>query len=593
MAQSPFATSGNVGDIAPVQLKGGFAPDTGIANAVVQVANIAIPVITQNLEDEITDDVSSQIKAVSLALKATRFPSIQEAVFSDEALANPNVALALQEFTKIQDATKSGRLPSTFALERLELIQNDAIRNAPEFESEIRGAMRDATGQDPSKTLFAQLLSPKAAGGTAAQKAQEQIEIEAIKLGTSPENIVAMNQAAAQNQIEQQGYDLESKRGTYTLNTMTKDVTNKGAGIVTNVMAEVHAMAVAGSAFSVDDKRSLAANVNAAFGAATAELMARTAGISVSGTEVQSALAPLNALRDNTLKMIEDNTLQTVLSQYNGVIIDSTINKLLNNPDYVMAYAIGGSRGFVDMMKWLNKAGGTAQGKALVGMMNEEAKIGFDLQNIAKQYSRIGSGIEPITKQEKQERAVAAGIALSTPGIAEEFQITALEEIREHGGEELAWSSFNSNKVLQATAVSNKLKAAFINMQVTTTAGLSNELLQMAGDPELPLERLEINAAGQLHLKPTEFSSSLSRDARLAEGKVNSYITRFNRANGISAKYNGAGILPAARYQGTQQYWNTVQSAASEVVKPREEANEVRKVIRGTDGKLMFDDGSS
>ena len=121
MAQSPFQTSGNVGDIAPVSLKGGFSPDTGIADAVVQVANIAIPQIVQNMEDEITDDVSGQIKAVSLALKATRFPSIQEAVFSDEALANPNVALALKEFTKIQDAATAGRLPAQFVLERLEL----------------------------------------------------------------------------------------------------------------------------------------------------------------------------------------------------------------------------------------------------------------------------------------------------------------------------------------------------------------------------------------------------------------------------------------------------------------------------------------
>jgi hypothetical protein len=591
MAQAPFATSGNVGDIAAVTLKGGFSPDSGIANAAVSVANIAIPAIVDNMKDEITDDVSAKIKAVSLALKATRFPSIQESVFSEEALANPNVSLALAEFTKIQDATTHGRLPGTFALERLELIQNKAIANAPEFEAEIRGAMRDATGQDPSKTLFSQLLNPAKVAATAQQKAQEQLEIAAIKQGTTVDKLVAANQSRAQNEIQQQKYDLAAKQGTYTLNTLSGDIASKSANIVTDTMAEVHSMIVAGASFDVDTKRNLVARVDAAFGAANASLLDRMSGVSVSGSAIQAEMAPLNALRENTIKMIEDNTMMTVLKQYNEVIMEGTINKLLNNPAYVMSYAIGGSRGFIDMVKWTAKAAGTPEGQALVSSLNADAKIGFDIQNIPEQYAQIGSGNEPGGKQAKQERVIAAGIALSTVDIAEEFQIAALEEIRLHGGEELAWSSFNSNKVLQATAVSNKLKAAFINMQVTTTAGLSNELLQMASDPELPLERLELNAAGQLQLAKVEGFGTVGRDARLAEGKMSGFINRFNRANAISSKYNGAGVLPSARYSGTEAYWNTVRLAASEVAKPKEKSS-ARKVIRGADGKLVFDGGS-
>ena len=591
MAQAPFATSGNVADIAPVQLRGGFTPNTGIADAVVTTANLAIPLITQAHEDELVDDVSGKIAAVSLALKATRFPSIQDTVFSEEALANPQVALALKEFTLIQDAATNGRLPQTYALERLELIQNKAIKNAPEFEAEIRGAMRDATGQDPQKTLFAQLLSTSG-GKSAAQKADEALEIEAIKFGTTKEKIVAMNNSAMTAKIEEQKYDLEAKRGTYTLNTLSKDIAVKGAGIITDVMSEVHQITVAGGTIGVDEKRLLVARINQSFGQATANIMSKVNGVNVSGTAVQAELAPMNTLRDTVISMIEDNTMQTVLSQYNGVIIDSTINSLLNNPDYVMAYAIGGSRGFIDMVKWTAKAGGTAEGKALVAKLNADAKIGFDLQNIPKQYSRIGGAIEPETKKEKQERVVAAGIALSTPDIKEEFQIAALEDIKKYGGDELAWSSFNSNKVLQATAVSNKLKAAFINMQVSTTAGLSNELLRLAGDPELPVERLQMTQDGVLDLKPVEGFGTVSRDARLAEGKLSNFINRFNRANSISSKYNGAGILPAARYQGAQHYWGVVSTAASDAMKPQEKTNEVRKVIRNDDGTLGFGDGS-
>ncbi len=592
MAQSPFQTSGNVGDIAPVSLRGGFSPDTGIADAVVQVANLAIPLITQNLEDEITDDVSGKIKAVSLALKATRFPSIQDAVFSDEALANPNVKLALSEFTKIQDAASAGRLPSQFVLERLELIQNRAIKDSPEFEAEIRGAMRDATGQDPSKTLFAQLLSPKAQAQSSQQKAQAQLEVEAIKMGTSVENLIAMNQSSAANEAEIQRYALASKAGTYNLNIMSKDVASRGASIVTNTMAEVHAMIVSGGTFTPDVKRNLIARVDAAFGAANASVLESMNGQSVSGSAIQAEMAPLAALRENTIKMIEDNTMETVLKQYNSTIIESTINNLLNNPAYVMSYAIGGSRGFVDMVKWSNKAGGTAEGRALVSSLNADAKIGFELQNIPKAYSQIGSDIVPETKQAKQERVIAAGIAVSTVGINPEFQMIALEEIRKFGGEDLTWSTFNSNKVLQATADSAPLKAAFTNMQVTTTAGLSNELLQLASDPELPIERLEINTIGKLHISKSEGFGTVGRDARLAEAKLQTFVNRFNRANEISSKYSGAGILPSTRYGGTQMYWDTVKQAASEVTKPREKVNEVRKVSFGADGTLSFDGGS-
>ena len=590
MAGSPFQTSGNVADIAPVQLKGGFTPDTGIADAVVDVANTVIPVIRQNLEDDLTEDVTGKARAVSLALKATRFPSIQESVFSEEALANPNVAMALEEFTLIQDATKQGRLPSTFALERLELIQNNAIRNAPEFEAELRGAMRDATGQDPQKALFSRLIS-ETTTKTAEQKAFEKLDIDAIQLGITRDQMVGINQAAALNRIEQDKFELSAKQGTYTLNTLGSEVVNRGAALVTDVMADVQRLNTAGQPIGVDEKLALISKVNASFGATTSAILAKTSGLNVSGTAVNAELAPLNALRDNTIKMIEDGTLITMLTQHSDVAIASTIRDITANPDYVAAYAIGQGRGFLDLVKFMSKAS-TAEGKALTAALSTDARIAFDLQNLPKQYALIGSADRLETRKEQQDRVVAAGVAMGTVGGEEDFQIAALEDIKKYGGEELAWSSFGSNNVLTATAKSNKLKAAFINMQVSTTAGLSNELLRLAGDPELPVERLQMTQDGVLDLKPVEGFGTVSRDARLAEGKLSNFINRFNRANSISSKYNGAGILPAARYQGAQHYWGVVSTAASDAMKPQEKTNEVRKVIRNDDGTLGFGDGS-
>ena len=588
MAQAPFQTSGNVADIAPVQLRGGFTPDTGVADAIVNVANTVIPVIRQNLEDDITEDVTGRTKAVGLALKAIRFPSIQESIFSEEALANPNVAMALEEFTLIQDAAAQGRLPGVFALERLELIQNNAIRNAPEFEEEIRGALRDATGVDPQKALFSKLLS-ETTTKTAEQKAFEQLDIEAIKLGVTRDQIIGMNQAAAQNQIQQDGFDLAAKQGTYTIRTLGSEVINRGAALVTDIMADVQRMNTAGTPIGVQEKLALISKVNAAFGASTSAILAKTAGLSVSGTAVSAELAPLNALRDNTIKMIEDGTLQNVLSQHNSTIIASTQNSLLNNPDYVAAYAIGGSRGFLDLVKFMGKSS-TAEGKALTAALSGDARIAFDLQNLPKQYSLIGTP-EPLeTVKERQDRVIAAGVALGTVGVAEEFQIAALEDIKKHGGEELAWSSFGSNQVLTATSKSNKLKAAFINMQATTTAGLSQELVELATDPNVQMERLVLTEQG-LTVTPRSQAErvGLAQTAAAADASMATYARRFNRANSISAKYNGAGILPTARYQGSEMYWNTVREAAQDIVQPREDTDvKVIKFVRDASGNIVL-----
>lgn len=588
MAQSPFATSGNVGDIAPVQLKGGFTPDTGLADAVVDVANVVLPVIRQNLEDDLTEDVTGRAKAVSLALKATRFPSIQESIFSEEALANPNVAMALEEFTLIQDATKQGRLPGNFALERLELIQNNAIRNAPEFEDEIRGALRDATGVDPQKTLFGKLLSENTTK-TAEQKAFEQLDVEAIKLGVTRDQLIGMNQSAAVNNIEQDKFDLSAKQGTYTVRTLGSEVINRGAALITDVMADVQRMNTAGIPIEVEEQQALISKVNAAFGATTSSILAKTAGLNVSGTAISAELAPLNSLRDNTIKMIEDGTLQSLMSQHNETIIASTQNSLLNNPDYVSAYAIGGSRGFLDLVKFMGKSS-TAEGKALTAALSGDARIAFDLQNLPKQYSKIGSADQLETVKEKQDRVIASGVALGTTDIDENFQIAALADIKKYGGEELAWSSFGSNNVLTATAKSNKLKAAFINMQATTTAGLSQELVSLASDPNVQLERLVLSEDGNLTVTPRSRAEriGLAQTALAADVSMATYARRFNRANSISAKYNGAGILPTARYQGSEMYWGTVREAASSIVQPREdEAVEVIKFVRDADGNIV------
>lgn len=591
MAQSPFQTSGSTADIAPVQLKGGFSPDTGIADAVVDVANIALPAIRQNLEDDLTNDVTGRANAVSLALKATRFPSIQSSVFSEEALANPNVAMALEEFTLIQDAAKQGRLPATFALERLELIQNNAIRNAPEFEAELRGAMRDATGQDPQKALFSKLLQ-ETTNKTAEQKAFEQLTVESIKIGVSVDQLIGMNQTAALNKIEQDKFDLAAKQGTYTLNTVGSETTNRGAALVTDIMADVQRMNTAGQAIGVDEQASLISKVNASFGAASAAIMAKTANLSISGSALSAELKPLETLRDNTIAMIEDGTMTNLLKRDSALIVADAQNTFLNNPEYGKLHAVLGTEGTLKFMEFKGKYGNNPQAKALALIFDKRAGAVEGMDAILQQASRVGDGAVLETAADKQARVLASASGVANIAAGEEYQLAALEDIKKYGSEELAWSNFSNNQVLTATAASNKLKAAFINMQVATTAGLSIELIGLAGNSSSKMEQLQQREDGSLFVNESigaHDTRGVSSTVIRADADMHDFVKRFNRANSISAKYSGAGVLPSSRYSGSVDYWNTINKAARGVVQPQEEADvKVIKYIRDADGGIVL-----
>lgn len=575
MANAPFQTAGNVQDIAAVQLRGGFTPDSGIAGAIADVAGIVVPAIRDNLETSITNDVKGSSKSIQLALQATRYPSIKDSLFSEESLANPTVAAALGEYTQIQDAVKQGRLPGQFALERLELIQNNAIKNAPEFEREIRGALQDATGQSPTKALFAQLISDAPGSRTAEQKGHDALVTESIKNGVSVDDQIAFNNSVMQATIENNRLDLLKKNGQYTANMIGGDVRNRSGVIMVDVLQNARQLVVAGQTFTPEVIAQLKSRNAASVAAASSSLIAQTSQLGIDGSVVQANMAPLLQMQTTIDKMIDDGSMELMVSSKNKVTTDLIKQSVLSMQDLAAAYALGGSQGFSDLLTWIEKSGNSPAGKALVGALSKEASLGFKIQdigaNIIQQYGQIGSATPVYTPADKQSRVLAGAVVLGTKGADEEFQISALNDMRKYGGDELTWSAFDSNKILTATAASNKLKAAFINLQVSTTAGLSQDLIQIASDASVDLNRLTLSPAGVLTVTPRAPGDRvlLSASGQTADATLQTYATRFNRANTISAKYSGAGLLPTSRYNNSQGYWDVVKGeAANAVVAP-------------------------
>jgi hypothetical protein len=594
MARSPFSTAGSVQDIAPVQLRGGFSSAPGVVDAVNAVAQVAVPAIRDNLEQSVRDDVTGQTQSVRLALQATRFPSLKDTIFSEEALANPVVQQALEDYTKIQDAAGAGRLPSQFAMERLEQIQLNAVRNAPDFEQEIKAAMQDATGQRPTAQLFGAVLrEPSAAAMTPEQKAEEQLRVEAAKNGVTVDEQVAFNNSVMQNQVALNKMDLAKRTGEYNVAMMGSEVRSRSGLLMLDALQTARQLVVAGDPLTPDTIQQLKSRISATVSAATGQLLAQTKGLPIDGGAINAELTPLRELQTTLNAMIDDGSLQTLVSDRNKVTTELIKEGVLTMPELAAAYAIGGSRGFTELLQFMESAGNSAQGKALISKLIPKAGTAFNLQAIGtqvlQQYSRIGTPDPVETASDKQARILASGVVLGTKGVDTDFQMKALEDIRKYGGEELAWSSFDSNKVLTATSESNEMKAAFINMQVATSAGLTEEMVTMAHNPEVDLSRLKLEGdALVVEQRPLDERIGQSTVSASADAQLQTFVSRFNRANRISGKYQGAGILPASRYGTTENYWNTIKEASLSITASKKpDAPTVVEYVRDENGNIV------
>lgn len=576
----PFSSQGGVQDIPEVQLRGGFAPDPGVAGAIKGALDVALPAIRDNHVKNLKEDVTAQSQSIREALEATRNPAIAQSLFREEALANPITAQAFKEFNLIQDAASQGKLPQQFALERLEVIQNNAISNAPEFEREIRSAMLQATGQDPSKALFSKLLSGQAQSLSPEQKGLNNLRREATQNGLTVDQQQEVNHSVAVATLAQNKLNRKKAQGTYDLLDVASETNGRAGGIMLDVMNQLNQETRRSGGVSPEFKSQLKAQTGQAVAAAIAQITATTAGID--GSQVTNAVAPLVALQGQLDGMIEDQSLQTLVTSKNTVNKAILEDQILSMPDFASAWTFGGQRGFLDMMKFLEKAP-DAPSQAVLASLSPSAQAAFTLRNIsantlAKQYGSIGTPV-PQDTPGKNARFVAGSIAAFTTGIDESVQATAVGDMR-LVDEELTWTAFGSRKGVTATTQSKTLQAAFINMQTAQTSGLSIEFLELSNSPSIDVERFQF-AEGKLSYQfRTDDLGGVNSEA-VAE--ANAFTSRFNRANDTSASHMRAGTLPSTRYTNTADYWDVVTKSARDVIDGRKPAPvDTAPVVRWT-----------
>lgn len=581
----PFSSQGGVPDIPAVQLRGGFAPDPGIAGVVKDALAVALPAIRDNHIKNLKEDVTGQTNDIETFLKLSRNPSLLTSEFGVDAIENPAVRSAFAEFVKVRDASEQGILPQQFALERLAVIQNTAISNAPEFEREIRAAMLQATGQDPQKTLFAQLLSTQAQTLSPEQKGLNDLRRDAFKNGLTVDQQVEVNHQGEVAKLEMSRLNRLKATGQYSLLNAAQETNNRAGSIMLDTMSQVRQELLRSGSLSPEFMAQIGIQAETTIAASIAAITAGAKG--VSGTDIAAAIAPLEKLQTAINGMLKEGSMQALLSSKN-VVSRSLLEGRLHEfaPELAAAFTFGGPQGMLGLIQYMEKAPNPATG-LLLRELDPKQKAAFLLRQVAltdtvKQYGLLGTGVAAETAAEKNARLVATAVALGTPGLPEDKQIIVLQEMAALD-EELAWTSFGSRKVVTATTQSKSLQAAFINMQTTQTAGLSVEYLELSSTPGVDLDRFEFLDGTLSYRRITEELKGVNSDATSA---ASAFASRFNRANNISALHSGTGTLPATRYGGTKDYWEVVTKSARDVIDgkvPEEDTTQSNVIAWGED----------
>ena len=588
----PFSSRGNQAtEIEGVQLQGGFAPVPGIVDAVNAAAKVALPAIRENHIQNLEEDVTGKTDSIKTALLARSNPALAQSLFTEEALANPATAAAFAQFNDIALAVKQGKLPGQFALERLSVIQSDAISQSPEFEQEIRAAMIQATGQDPQKRLFSKLLSDQAQGLTAQEKFDQKITFDAARVGLTVPAFVEANNAVFLAQAEEAEFKRSKVNDTINLRKVAGAVNNRSGLIMLDVMQAARLQIKTAGGLTPEFTTQLQGQVSASIAAATAEVIA-TAGDAVDPTEIASAIAPLEALSGQIDAMIEDGSLLTMVNNTNVLNKGLILGEAMQFKDFAIAHSLGGERGFVEVLKFFDKAT-NPKTRALLDALNPsaarqtllgEAAGGVELVpsptagGVVKAFGRLGNGVDGLSIQQTNERILAANIAIQTIGGNESAHTAAMSDL-EAVSPAHAWTAYDNRKVIAASLQSKTLQAKFIPLQAQQTAGLATEYFNLSGMGGFRADKFSF-VGGQLQFK-AEFAPLTPQGARSEFDKLApAFVRRFNQANKISSMYSRVGILPASRYTNSTDYFNVISTAVQEELEDESQGKKKAIIVR-------------
>lgn len=570
--------------IEQVEQRGGFTPVSALAG-IGQATKILADEVVDQRKRQLTEQIKGETKDIGDFLRLSRNPALINSEFGVEAVENPVVRATLAEFVRVRNASEQGLLPQAFAMERLRAIQNSAIAEAPEFEQEIRQAMVSATGQDPQRQFFHQLLSTQAQKQTPEQKARDEITKQAAIHGVTPDEYQQIMFGKLQAEAVNNRVAIRKGNGTLSLFDLQQDVQARTGNIMLDIMGEARKVVTTKGGLGPEDTQRLKLLVGQSIAAASAKVQAGAKD--VTGADMVAALAPLETMQENINGMIDDGSLQKLVTSRNALKTSIIEGNVMNLDKYAVAWALGGQQGFGNLVKWIEDMSNEGQEKLLgalspkVGAQQTLNAAGLNGRSAADivvdQYGKMGTGETPGNQVEANARAHAAGVALATPNGSETLYATALQELRDLGGD-LAWSAVGSKQVINTATKSPTVRAAVIQLHTTTTAGLADEYLGLTQNTGVDTRRFKF-VDGQLDY--TFDRAELKGVNAEATAEAKAFAARFNRANRISAAHSATGTLSENRYTGTQNYWELITSAGRQSMEGLEqEQDDTPQVVK-------------
>lgn len=582
----PFSVDPNSArEIASAQQSGGstLVPRSSLLGDAANLLGQVAPVIEQVEKTKAQEELRGNITSITSALKAARFPNVQTELFTEEGMVNPANKAAIRELQKLANASIQGKLPLSFAIERMNVVINEAVTAAPEWAPELNQVARDMLGFSPQHRMMAELLSaPERQGLTAEQKGQEQAKQEASKLGISVEEWQGLQLQTAKGALEKQQMTNRKLANEYDANVAARDVQLSSGELAMQFMGHMREQLASGG---VQDPQQIKALITGAYSQERQRLIANMP----TGTDVGVMNANLKVLDDQmaSLMSLADNTSAlTYLTNNNKVIQEIAKNDVYALEHVGPIFAVAGSEGGIALMNAINRY---KDNPAAQRLFKKSGQGGAGLWNLADQLASTRKALgryqekAPATSDQERVEDVTTGAALlEQKGLKGTDAVPLIEWVRQSGGDTVSILNLKQNKLVSNLSAVKEAHPAIINLYQSELARLQMEYDQLAQAGAVPSGGVVVQG------NAIQAGSQLSaRDDTGLSSKYNAWVKKMNNLTDYAVKYQSTGVMPPSVFGGVQQVATDLNTRKVEM---QNEAVKTRKAVRGPDGKLKFEE---
>lgn len=548
MARGPFSPVEQP-EIGAPQLRQEVLPvsaveaGAGVFDAVAKGVQAGGQLLAERKEKQLREDLTGNLDAIEQALHATRDPAAMQAIFDGAAQGNPFFQRAKEEFVRISDAVKAGRMPGDFAVTRTKAALRDAIKDAPEFSEELQQAARQALGFSPDAEAFQRAL--RSSGRSSEQTPGEKAIENLVSLGISEDNARGLVLKSTLNEIESADIRLRIQQGELRANEISALAGLEAEKLTGNVFTEVlAAMQNNGGVFDP--------------ATATAVATAQLQSVRAQALQLMPASAPstsrstLNTQLDEThnriLKMIENGTMQRMTEQHTDTLAAVTKERAFKLHPFLRSIsAVAGDEGAMEALTLFSTYQTEAQRGVLRKtnpMFNAFETLGDLATSMQSGAARLETGVGVGDLSTKERTAIAALdaqtiIAPSAEGPGRERKAQAWDRLVENVGQantlKLLADPRAKKQVKVDSALQQRAGQAISDQRSTIAQGLQG---LSAGERDAISVR-----DGRLHIDPARLVNLGTEGVQGLSSTAKTLVTDANRLLAVGESYKSMGVI--------------------------------------------------